>query len=100
MTSPSAISSIDLSRLRWRSRRGMLENDLMLEVFFEQYQDRLSAEHVTALYALLEWSDQDIWRACSSNVLPPDQHIDPVTAQLLSWLSACQIRRPTQNSDR
>ena len=31
------IDATELSRLKWRSRRGMLENDLVMERFFEHH---------------------------------------------------------------
>jgi len=31
-----------LSKLRWRCRRGLLENDLLIERFFNAYADRLT----------------------------------------------------------
>ena len=31
-----------LSKLRWRCRRGLLENDLFIERFFERYADALT----------------------------------------------------------
>ena len=38
-----------LSKLRWRCRRGMLENDLFLERFFQRHEHRLTARHADAL---------------------------------------------------
>ena len=31
-----------LSKLRWRCRRGLLENDLFIERFFQRHEDRKS----------------------------------------------------------
>lgn len=44
-------------RLRWRARRGMLENDLVLERFFRRYEARLDDELVRALDGLLDLGD-------------------------------------------
>ncbi|MFC5430803.1 succinate dehydrogenase assembly factor 2 [Paraburkholderia denitrificans] len=48
------------ARLRWRSRRGLLENDLIFERFFERYEQDLSDADVGALTRLLELSDNDL----------------------------------------
>lgn len=47
----------DLSRLRWRARRGLLENDLLLQRFFAAHADRLDADTVRDLGDLLALDD-------------------------------------------
>ena len=49
-----------LSKLRWRCRRGLLENDLFVERFFATYQDRLTQRHANGLMALMDLSDNDL----------------------------------------
>ena len=49
-----------LSKLRWRSRRGLLENDLFIERFFERHESRLTVGHARGLYALMDLSDNDL----------------------------------------
>jgi antitoxin CptB len=49
-----------LSKLRWRCRRGLLENDLFIERFFTRYQDRLSVRQAAALYELMDLPDNDL----------------------------------------
>lgn len=48
-------------RLRWRCRRGMLENDLILERFLAAQGPRLSDGDERDLDALLDRSDQALW---------------------------------------
>ncbi len=55
----SAISSEELSKLRWRCRRGMLENDLLIERFFARPTPVTRADS-EALYALMELADNDL----------------------------------------
>ena len=45
------------ARLRWRSRRGLLENDLILTRFLDAHELTLSDEEVDALSRLLDLSD-------------------------------------------
>jgi antitoxin CptB len=45
------------ARLRWRSRRGLLENDLILTRFLDAHELTLSDEEVDALTRLLDLSD-------------------------------------------
>ena len=48
------------SRLRWRARRGLLENDLILTRFLDQHEASLSDIEVDALTRLLDLSDNDL----------------------------------------
>lgn len=48
------------ARLRWRARRGLLENDLLLERFLDRYETSLDDEEVGALTALLELPDNEL----------------------------------------
>jgi len=49
-----------LSKLRWRCRRGLLENDLLIERFFSRHASGLSVSQAQGLYALMELSDNDL----------------------------------------
>ena len=49
-----------LSKLRWRCRRGLLENDLFIERFFTRHESRLTVGHARGLYALMDLSDNDL----------------------------------------
>ena len=49
-----------LSKLRWRCRRGLLENDLLIEKFFDRYESTLSVSQAQGLNDLMELSDNDL----------------------------------------
>ena len=55
------IDPVALSRLKWHSRRGMLENDIVLTAFFERYEADLDATLAGGLASLLELADGDLW---------------------------------------
>ena len=48
------------ARLRWRSCRGLLENDLILTRFLDAHETELSDDEVDALTRLLELPDNDL----------------------------------------
>jgi antitoxin CptB len=50
----------ELSRLRWRCRRGLLENDLFIERFFERHAASLTKRQAAALSELMELADNDL----------------------------------------
>ena len=54
------IDSQILSRLRWSARRGLLENDLIIELFFKRYAEQLNNEDVFLLDQLFDLSDNDL----------------------------------------
>ncbi len=48
------------ARLRWRARRGLLENDLILTRFLDAHESGLTDEEVDALTRLLDLSDNTL----------------------------------------
>ena len=50
----------ELYRLKSDARRGLLENDLILQRFFERYGSELNAEDGTVLSQLLALDDNDL----------------------------------------
>ena len=48
------------ARLRWRSRRGLLENDLILTRFLDAHEALLSDTEVDALTRLLDLADNPL----------------------------------------
>jgi succinate dehydrogenase flavin-adding protein (antitoxin of CptAB toxin-antitoxin module) len=49
-----------LSKLRWRCRRGLLENDLLIERFFDKYASGLAVRQAQALGELMDLADNDL----------------------------------------
>jgi antitoxin CptB len=49
-----------LSKLRWRCRRGLLENDLFIERFFQRHGAALTVRQAQALSAVMELPDPDL----------------------------------------
>jgi len=47
-------------RLRWRARRGLLENDLVLTRFLDLHEETLTDSEVAGLHQLLELSDNEL----------------------------------------
>ncbi len=60
MNADRVISQGELSKLRWRCRRGLLENDLFIERFFNRYADGLTARHADGMARLMDLSDNDL----------------------------------------
>ena len=54
------LSNAELYRLKSDARRGLLENDLILQRFFERYGAQLSVEDGKVLGQLLALDDNDL----------------------------------------
>jgi antitoxin CptB len=59
MPATAAIDERALSKLRWRCRRGLLENDLLIERFFARRQEVTQAE-ANGLTLLMQLADNDL----------------------------------------
>jgi antitoxin CptB len=57
---PALIDERALSRLRWRCRRGLLENDLFVERFFLRQQGTVTERQAAGLGALMDLADNDL----------------------------------------
>ena len=48
------------SKLRWRCRRGLLENDLFIERFFRRHEAGLTTRQAAGLLTLMDLPDNDL----------------------------------------
>ena len=98
-----------LSKLKWRCRRGLLENDLFIERFFARHEDQLTIGQAEALTRLMDLSDNDLLDV--GKVVPQlseTMHITGVTTtrsaftatqleaytrQSIYWIQTCRIPR-------
>ena len=49
-----------MSKLKWRCRRGLLENDLLIEKFFKRHEATLTVSQAQGLNDLMNLSDNDL----------------------------------------
>ncbi len=54
------INERELSKLKWRCRRGLLENDLFIERFFRRFEASLTLRQSEALSVLMDLGDNDL----------------------------------------
>lgn len=74
------------ARLRWRSRRGLLENDLILTRFLDAHEEGLMDEDVDALTRLLDLSDNALMDLLLARAEPEGELDLPHVRALLSRL--------------
>ncbi|TBO32876.1 succinate dehydrogenase assembly factor 2 [Aquabacterium lacunae] len=75
-----------LRRLRWRCRRGLLENDLFIDRFFEQHGDHLTNALVQGLLQLMDLSDNDLLDLLLARKEPEGDLVNPEVKQVLSMM--------------
>ena len=76
------LDPVRVARLRWRCRRGMLENDLVLERFLEARGAALTEDEVAMLDRLLDLTDNDLWDLIAGRSEPGDATLLPLVRAL------------------
>jgi antitoxin CptB len=79
---PAASDERGLARLRWRCRRGVLENDLILARFLDARGATMEADEVAALDRLLDLADDELWDLLAGRADPEDAMLRPIVAAL------------------
>jgi antitoxin CptB len=75
----------EMNRLRWRCRRGLLENDLVLQRFLERHGRGLEGERLSAFEALLDYADDELWGIVSGR----SECRDPALGEVVGLLRNC-----------
>lgn len=78
------LSDLDRTRLRWRARRGLLENDLIITRFLDQYEADLTDTDVAALTLLFEMSDNDLLDVLLGRQEPSGEYDTPDLRRLVA----------------
>ena len=80
---------VNRARLRWRARRGLLENDLILTRFLDVHEASLTDEEVDAFSRLMELSDNALMDLLMAKKQPEAEvDLPQVRALLLRLQSA------------
>jgi antitoxin CptB len=82
-----AIDARALSKLRWRCRRGLLENDLLLERFFGRAEP-VSEADAEGLRLLMELADNDLLDLFLGRQKPPANLDRPEVRQVIDAVRA------------
>ena len=76
----------ELSKLHWRCRRGLLENDLFIEQFFARFEPELNQRHAQGLAALMDLADNDLLDLLLRRKDPEDALDAPEVHEVLGML--------------
>ncbi len=64
------LTKLERTRLRWRSRRGLLENDLIITRFLNHHEHELTDRDIDGLVKLLALGDNDLLQILLSREEP------------------------------
>jgi len=73
-----------LERLKWRSRRGLLELDLVFERYWERVGKEMAKEEAAALERLLALPDNDLLDLVMGRAETPDASLRAMVEKLRS----------------
>jgi antitoxin CptB len=82
----TAIDERALSKLRWRCRRGLLENDLFIERFFNRHATTLTHDQAQGLQVLMDLSDNDLLDLLLARKEPEGELLQDDVVQVLRML--------------
>ncbi|MCR4347247.1 MAG: succinate dehydrogenase assembly factor 2 [Sulfuricaulis sp.] len=80
--SRSANDARRYDRLRWRSRRGLLELDVVLKEFLDQRYASLTSDEQDAFEKLLTTSDQTLLAYLQGSQKPPEKELMQLVAKI------------------
>lgn len=70
------------ARLRWRCRRGMLENDIVLTRYLDAVAGEIGEQDLIALDRLLDMNDNELWELLIGRKVPDDEKLQSMVRQL------------------
>ena len=99
-TSDELLDVRALSKLRWRCRRGLLENDLLIEKFFARHETTLTVPQAKGLTDLMNLSDNDLLDLLLKRREPGDleEADSKACASTSEALIVLNLLRPSSNS--
>ncbi|RYF36833.1 MAG: succinate dehydrogenase assembly factor 2 [Comamonadaceae bacterium] len=88
MQATATLDEHAVGKLRWRCRRGLLENDLFLERFFARHGRSLSPQQGVLLEELMQLADNDLMDLFMRRREPAGELDRPDVRELLELLRA------------
>ena len=82
------LTDLDRVRLRWRARRGLLENDLIITRYLDAYEAELTDVEVDALTQLFELGDNELLDLLLARTEPQGALNRPAVLEVLGKIRA------------
>ena len=88
------LSERALSKLKWRCRRGLLENDLFIARFFERHESHMTNGQAGAMETLMDLSDNDLLDLLLRRKEPEPEWAGAEVVALLQLMRTDGAQRP------
>jgi len=96
----TALGERELSRLKWRCRRGLLENDLFIERFFQRFEETMTTRQAAGLQALMDLADNDLLDLLLARSEPGGETDRPEVHEVLALMRRQPAPRPEEKEPR
>ena len=90
----AALDARSLSRLKWRCRRGLLENDLFIERFFRRHEETITTRQAAGLERLMDLADNDLLDLLLARREPQGDVDRPEVREVLSLMRRPRASEP------
>jgi len=81
-----ALDPVALNRLKWRCRRGLLENDILIERFFARHGSCITQRQADGLQALMDLPDNDLLDLLLARNEPAGELDHPAVREVLAQM--------------
>jgi antitoxin CptB len=80
------LDSVALNRLKWRCRRGLLENDILIERYFSRHGSCITQRQADGLQALMDLPDNDLLDLLLARNEPAGELDRPAVREVLAQM--------------
>ena len=85
-----------LNKLRWRCRRGLLENDLFIERFFRHHEETITTRQAAGLLTLMDLADNDLLDLLLGRNEPQGEVDTPDVREVLALMRCAPVAPRSQ----
>lgn len=99
MQATAIMTNVEIRRLSWRCRRGLLELDIVLQRFHEHHLSSLNTEELAAFDSLLDYPDNELLEVITARSVIQNTAASSAAAmqQVLDKLRHTSNERKTSN---
>ena len=87
----ATLTELERARLRWRARRGLLENDLIFTRFLDVYEESLTDAQIATLALIFELGDNELLDLLLGRIEPSGKLDQPAVRVVLKQIQELKI---------
>ena len=82
----------NFGKVKWKCRRGMLELDIMLQLFFDNNYSNLSTQHQINFNRLLDETDPVLYQWLLGFTVPEDKELAQIVKIIINWSRTTELK--------